>query len=298
MQWLVPRLPCGLLALLLFLFNQAVNASLTGDPNVTPRQLFFPGDHWGFGQGVGFYGQHTLAAGLVNVHELLTILAIDLFGWPFYLTLAFLVIPFLVWRAHPADWLMAVGILVITGAFVGYFYHGIYLGPRYLFESLPFLLILTARGIFTLGEASMEVRSRAMDFLRGMEFERTRRIARPVSLVTIGLVLVLVACNLFYFLPRQMTLYQNFTGLPAGELVNTELFNHPPVHHAIVVTDNYQLYGYTLFSLNDPYFRGDVLYAWASDATDYKELQLAFPGRKLYRLNIGANGSVSFVPIS
>jgi len=24
--------------------------------------MFFAGDHWGFGQDVGFYGQHTLAA--------------------------------------------------------------------------------------------------------------------------------------------------------------------------------------------------------------------------------------------
>ncbi len=48
------------------------NALLTGNALISPRSLFFSGDHWGFGTGVGFYGQHTLAAGLVNLDELLT----------------------------------------------------------------------------------------------------------------------------------------------------------------------------------------------------------------------------------
>ncbi|HLG75663.1 MAG TPA: glycosyltransferase family 39 protein, partial [Ktedonobacteraceae bacterium] len=60
------------------------NTLLTDSPWVTPRTLFSSGDHWGFGQGIGFYGQHTVAAGLVNLDEQLTALAIDLYGWPFY----------------------------------------------------------------------------------------------------------------------------------------------------------------------------------------------------------------------
>ncbi len=156
--WVLPLVTFFSILLLFVVFNWLFNALLTGDPQVTPRSLFFAGDHWGFGQGIGFYGQHTLAAGFVNIDELLTILQIDLFGWPFYLTLAFLAIPFLTRRFVSADWFMLAVAAIMTGAYIGYFYHGIYLGPRYLFETLPFLLILTSRGLFTLAATAMDAR--------------------------------------------------------------------------------------------------------------------------------------------
>ncbi|HWS85071.1 MAG TPA: glycosyltransferase family 39 protein, partial [Ktedonobacteraceae bacterium] len=149
-NWIMPGIFSLAIACVFFVLIRQFNTVLTHNPSVTPRSLFFAGDHWGFGAGVGFYGQHTLAAGLVNLDELLTVLAIDLYGWPFYLTLAFLVLPFLTRRATATDWFCLVCLIILTGAYVGYFYHGIYLGPRYLFETLPFLLILTARGIMTL----------------------------------------------------------------------------------------------------------------------------------------------------
>ena len=296
-RWLVPLFGSAVITFLIILVSRSINATLTGSPVVTPRQSYFPGDHWGFGQNVGFYGEHTLAAGFVNLDQLLTSLAIDLFGWPFYLTLAFLLIPFLVWRTRPADWLLAVGAVVMIGEFIGYFYNGIYLGPRYLFESLPFLLILTARGIFTLGSATIDV-SRMVRTWIGIQPKVTSSLLSGASLATIGLIIALVASSVFYYIQRQIVVHQDFTDFPAGVHIDTEVFNDPPVHHAIVVTDNYALYQYTLFSLNDPLLHGDVLYAVASDPSQFKELQAAFPGRKLYRIDIGTNWSVSFVPIS
>ncbi|MDE3230960.1 MAG: hypothetical protein KGO05_13860, partial [Chloroflexota bacterium] len=162
-DWRGPLL-CGLAlyvaALLGLVVSAAYNGALTGDSAVTPRQLFSPGDHYGFGQGVGFYGQHTLAAGFVNLDQLLASLAIDLYGWPFYLTLALLLIPFLARRAVAADVVMLLGAAALIFAFVGYFYAGIYLGPRYLYEALPFLLILTARGWLALAGAGRVARAR------------------------------------------------------------------------------------------------------------------------------------------
>jgi hypothetical protein len=296
-RWLVPLLGSAVIVFFFILLSRSINATLTGSPVVTPRQLYFPGDHWGFGQNIGFFGEHTLAAGIVNLDQLLTSLAIDLFGWPFYLTLAFLAIPFLVWRTRPADWLLAVGAVVMIGAYVGYFFNGIYLGPRYLFESLPFLLILTARGIFTLGGAARDVRRMVRAWI-GIQPNVTSGLLSSASLATVGLIIALVACSVLYYIPRQIVVHQDFTDFPAGVHIDTEVFNHPPVHHAIVVTDNYALYQYTLFSLNDPLLHGDVLYAVASDPSQCRELRAAFPGRKVYRIDIGTNWSVSFVPIS
>src|SRR5262249_17416212 len=125
-------------AVICYELSLAYNAAVTGNPHLTARMLFAPNDQIGFGDGIGFYGKHTLAAGFVILDQLLTSLAIDLFGWPFYLTLAFIAMPFLMGRTRLADWLMLVGAVLLTGVWILYFYHGIYLGPRFLYEALPF----------------------------------------------------------------------------------------------------------------------------------------------------------------
>ena len=290
-------------ALLFAAANFAYNAALTGKATVSPRLLFNPGDHFGFGPGVGFYGQHTVAAGLVNLDELLSSLAIDLFGWPFYLTLAFIAIPFILRRARLADWLLLAGGTLLTGAYIGYFYHGIYLGPRYLFETLPFLLILTARGIVEL--AGVGAWARAVvhgwtsppDSLSRTD-EKGEPQSRGMSVATTALMAALLACALIYFWPRQIALHDNFTGLPAGTHLALDRIYSPGLRHAIIVTGDYTLYEYVLFPLNDPALRQDVLYALAGNASDYAELRAAYPGRALYQLTIAPDGSVSYTPIA
>jgi hypothetical protein len=295
LAWWLALIVIGTIFLTLFL---GLNFLLTGSPDTTPRSLFFAGDTWGFGRGIGFYGQHTLAAGLVNLDELLTGLQIDLFGWPFSLTLAFLALPFLIGKAKKTDCFLLLALIVTVGSYIGYFYHGIYLGPRYLFEDLPFLLILTARGILALGAWSLEMRQQLMCWLQG----RGRRVPAEryrssFSLVTLVLVSTLVLCNLLYFLPRQAARYQNYTGLPNTYKLNIGQIYQPPVHHAIVVTDDLVVYQNVLFPLNDPQLKGDVVYAWGYESIQYAQLRKAFPGRTLYLLVINFDGSVSYIPL-
>lgn len=289
----------GALGLILYF---SYNAALTGSPFITPRMLFFPGDHYGFGQGVGFYGQHTLAAGFVTLDELLTSLAISLYGWPFYLTLAFPLIPFLARRAVAADVVMLAGAAAMTFAFIGFYYPGIYLGPRYLFEALPFFLILTARGLVTLAEGGRAARALGVSLARAdrwgaSQSARGRHWAGGVTL-TGALALALLACWSLFYLPRQITLHTDFTGMGADSPLKTSMLDHPPLHHALVMTGDSQLYGYTLFGLNDPLLRGNVIYAEADSAGQYAELHRAFPDRHLYVLIVNADGTVSFVPVN
>ncbi|HVB22924.1 MAG TPA: hypothetical protein VNG51_13355 [Ktedonobacteraceae bacterium] len=295
--WIVPLVTFFSVLLLFFMFNALFNALLTGNPLVTPRSLFFAGDHWGFGQGVGFYGQHTLAAGFVNIDELLTILQIDLFGWPFYLTLAFLAIPFLTRRFVGADWFMLAVTAIMTGAYIGYFYHGIYLGPRYLFETLPFLLILTSRGIFTLAATASEARQAVSKWVADSRSTTFMPRLPGVSIMTIVLITALLLCNVIYYMPRQIVLHQDFSGLPAGYALDLPEIYHPPLHNAIIVTGDYTLYQMVLFPLNDPLLHDNILYAFANSSADYTELRSAFPGRSLYQLVIAPDGSVSYVKV-
>lgn len=285
--WWLTLLAPGLIFLVLYL---GYNLLLTGDASTTPRTLFFAGDIWGFGRGVGFYGQHTLAAGFVNMDEILTSLQIDLFGWPFALTLAFCAIPFLCGRAHKADWFLLVALVLTAGSYIGYFYHGIYLGPRYLFEDLPFLLLLSARGILLLGAWGVQHASARADTP-----ERST-LRKPVSLVTMALVGVLILCNLLYYLPRQAALYHNFTGLPGTASLATSQLYHPSLHHAIVLTTDLAIYQMILFPLNDPLLQGEIVYAWGYP-DQVAQLHRAFPGRAIYLLVVDPDGLVHYLPL-
>ena len=268
------------------------NALQTGSPTVTPRDVFFPGDRYGFGQGVGFYGQHTLAAGMVILDQLLTILLIDLYGWPFYLTLALLPLTF-PRRDSGSRWdvFCALLLVLLIGAQAGYFYHGIYLGPRYLFETLPFLLLLTARGLSGLAAVLRRI-GRAL----GGRLDRLdmRRLGLAVAS---ALLLALLACNLFYYTPRQARIYQGYTGLPASMKVDAQtLYAFHPAQ-GIVVTNNWFIYNYILWPLNDPALQGETLYAYAPTPDVVQRLHAEYAHRTLYMVQVAPNGAITFVPV-
>lgn len=280
----------------------AYNWLQTGDALTTPRTLFSPGDRYGFGDGIGFYGRHTLAAGLVNLDQLLTALLIDLFGWPFYLTLAFVPCAFLRLLHRRKDeharvalrWdifcLLMLSALVV--AQVGYFYHGIFLGPRYLFETLPFLLLLTARGITALA-ATLEGLARSL-MPQPPDIERaTSPILSSRALVGLAL-LALMSCNLLYFMPRQLNLHTNFTGLPSFKPVDTGTIYafHPA--SAVIVTSDWGVYNYILWPLNDPDLRGPTIYAYAPNADTLAQVRAIYTTRTFYTMSIAPNGRVVF----
>lgn len=276
----------ALLAITLYLLY---NRSQTGDALTLPRTLFSPADRYGFGPGIGFYGQHTLAAGFVILDQLLTILQIDLFGWPFYLTLAFIPLAFLNRSVrHTWDWLCLLLFAALTLAQAGYFYHGIYLGPRYLYETLPFVLLLTARGI-------VSVAGWLVGFGRRPPLRAPVTRVRLSSRLLVGLaVSALIACNLLYYLPRQLTLHANFTGLPAVERVDVAaLYDFHP-SHALIITNDWYFYNYILWPLNDATLTGSTLYAYAPSPADVARLQSEYPDRMVYSVTVAPNGQVTF----
>jgi hypothetical protein len=296
-RWLLWGALGLLVAVICYELALVYNAAVTGNAHISARMLFSPDDKIGFGDGIGFYGKHTPAAGFVVLDQLLTSLAIDLFGWPFYLTLAFLTLPFLTLRARLADWLMLLGAVLLTGVWIFYFYHGIYLGPRFLYEALPFYLILTARGILILGNACLDAMRWLSSLLTSKEGAATRLVPRA-SVATTTVMTALLACGLIYYWPRQIILHQNFTGMPAGFAIDLQRVYQPPLHDAIVVTGDYMIYEYILFPLNDPYLHDDVIYALANNSADVVELHTAYPQRVIYRLIVGAGGAVSYVNVT
>lgn len=244
------------------------NLRQTGSPFLLPRTLFDPTDHFGFGDAIGFHTRHTLAAGLANTDELLSILQFDLFGWPPLFVFGLLGLPFLLGRAVVWDWLAAGGFLAFVVAYVAYFYHGIALGPRYYFEAMPWLLLLGARGLQVLAHAS-------------------RSYVAPAALLG-----VLTLNTALFYTPAELDRRTNMTGLPGGVRLSLGFVEQTPLGpklsgvpgQSLVLTDDWWIYNTTLAPLNCPRLpQCDVLFALAASPQVADRLRAQYPDRTLLR---------------
>jgi hypothetical protein len=252
----------------------------TGNPLLLPRVIFNPGDHFGFGDGVGFYMRHTLAAGLANTDELLTLLQFDLFGWPPLFAFGLMLVPFLAGRARTWDVVALAGALAFVVAYVGYFYHGAALGPRYYFEATPWLLLLAARGVQVLAGLAA---------------------SRIVPLVLLGL---LSLNTMVFYTPAELERRTDMSGVSGVRSVDLQ-FVQPSLlgprivgvpGNSLVVTNEWWLYNTALAGLNCPQLpQCDVLFAFAQNPSDVNQLQEAYPGRVLLRA-VNQLGDVTVAP--
>ena len=272
-------LACGAPFLLAFLLY---NQLLTGSPFMLPRTIFDAADHFGFGDGIGFHTRHTLAAGLANTDELLTVLQFDLFGWPPLVALALLGVPFLFGRARAWDALAACGFLGFVVAYAAYFYHGIALGPRYYFEAMPWLLLLAGRGAQVLANMA---HSRA----------------------AVGLVLGVLSLNtVFFYIPAEIQRRTDFSAIVGGrrvslDFVQTSLFGPRLVglpDQALVLTNDWWLYNGALATFNCPNLpECPVLFALAPTPEDQNRLRADYPDRTVL-LAAESGGHLRLVPAS
>jgi hypothetical protein len=253
-----------------FVFAYLVyNARQTGSPLMLPRSIFDPADHFGFGDGIGFHTRHTLAAGLANTDELLTLLQFDLFGWPPLFAFSLIGLPFLFRRARTWDYLALLGFGAFAVAYVGYFYHGIALGPRYYFEATPWLLLLAARGAQTLAWL-------ARSWLPPIV------MLGALSLNTFG-----------FYLPAELARREDMSALPGAPPLALAFIAPTPFgarlvdvpENSLVLVNDWWVYNTTLAALNCPRIPDcPVLFALAPTPEDEARLRTEFPSRKPMRV--------------
>ncbi len=254
--------------------------ALTGLPWQDPRLLERPFDHPGFGLDIGenenafklssFEGGmaltwytdpdqpprgHSPARGLYNTEKNLEALANDLFGWYPLIALAFCWIPFLLARPRRYDWLLLALLVVIIAVYVSYWTTGIMFGPRYYYAALPALLLLTARGIQTLG----------------------RRFGRVATASVLAVVVIL---TLVFYWPGAVASLRGYNFISGEELALVERQIEGEALVFVPVKDWWD-YG-RFFSGNTPWLDGRIIYARDLGKKPNSRLQAVYADRPAY----------------
>jgi hypothetical protein len=225
------------------------NTLLTGQAHLTLYTFYSAYDRLGFGPDVGPYG-FTVGQGLWGTSFKLESLQAHLFGWPFYLTLAFAAMPFAVGAARRWDFLFLAPPVLVVVFFTAYFGLGTPNAPRYYSTTVICLALLSARGF-------VELFNLPRRLLPGRAGGIPARITLPVLL---GAVLLVYECG--YYLPAQVPLYRGYDRMSAAPILAVERAH---LRHALVFVRSGSARDWwsyaTLFPQNSPLLDGSVVYA-------------------------------------
>lgn len=242
--------------------------AISGDPTFNPYLLVWPYDRVGFGPDIGPYGYGWREAIFINTRLKLTTLATGLFGWPGWSNLLFLPVPFLTRRANRWDWLLLGTLGSIISVHNFYWAFGGADGgfPRYYYDALPALLLLTARGI----QISGKYLARWRPWL---------------SWLPVGIVAIFTAYNFIWNLPPLLRAQQgkyNITPAPLQVVEGANL-----AKPALILVKNVESWSdfAAPFAANSPTLDGPVVYAidWGPDFN--QRLRAQFRERTCWELN-------------
>lgn len=260
------------LAFLLFF-----NWQLLGDPLQSPYEKWWDFDRIGFGATVGMHGGHDVANGLANTWANLSELSRHLFGWPAYLTLAPCAVPFLVGSRKLWDWVLAACVAGLVVGYVAYWADGIMYGPRYYYEAIGALALLTARGFAILANGLPHTSIPGGAAMA----PRPSWTAGPA----VGaLVAALIGVNVVGYLPPMIGAHYAYNGVSRTALDTLE---RAQVGRALVFVSqtwpDWQPYG-SVFPANGPLLDGDVVYARDLGSSQNARLMASYPDRRAFRL--------------
>ncbi|MDQ2806481.1 MAG: hypothetical protein M3Z04_06130 [Chloroflexota bacterium] len=254
-----------------------VNQAQLGSPFRLAQELVGSYDQLGFGPGFGpEEGGHSPALGLFNALVYARNLSGVLFGWPPALTFAPLLLALGAlwgrpWRLARWDLFLCAGFVGLVGVYFAWWSATTIFGPRYWYEALPFLLLLSGRGLVVLGRGVAALAGPAHRF--------------RVGLVMIVLIGPLLLYNLAQTLPDQVRAYTGYNDVDASSLraVAAAHLDHALVFVGLNPDFARRDFGKVFFA-NDPLLRGPVVYARSIDAGRNRALLAAFPDRQPYYL--------------
>ena len=254
----------GGVALLLASLHFVWQLVLTGNLLTNPYTLWWPYDKLGFGPGYGVLpGGHSLYQAYLNTKHSLRAGLSDLFGWGM---ISWIFLPFGLigsWRYRRVHLLSGVFLSLVV-LYSAYWVGARLLGPRYYFEALPGLVILSALGISWL--AGWITREDQISRLRP-DWMRYR------APLVAGLVGMLVFCNLYFYMPARLRKLSALYGIERSDLdpfLSDEAQELAPAL-VVVHSEVWMPYG-SLLELESPDLESPFIFAWSSRSNDYQDL--------------------------
>lgn len=250
-------------SLLLFVWQFGV----TGSAFTNPYTLWWSFDQIGFGPSIGTApGGHTLLLGIEGAGEMLKTLASDLFGWK---TFSWLFLPFGLWamRRNRPGWLVVSVFISLVFSYLFYWAVVSRYGPRYYYEGLYSLTLVSAAGIIWLAGRAKSV--------------NWRRIS--VTL-TAGLTIALIAYNLaFYLSPRLKQIYGLY-GIHRSQLApfqTPQARSQTPALVFVHVEKTWTDYA-GLLELEDPWLTSPFIFVWSMDPYLDASIVRHYPDRRVF----------------
>lgn len=239
-------------------------------------------------QVIGFGGRHSVAGGIENEQTQMAFLLLVLGGWPQYIGLMFVLVPFMLGARRVWDWFLLACAVLAMGAWTVYEGSGVMYGPRYWYEATPFLFLLSARGADLAGERLAGIAGRLRSALTGRSM--TPRWAGMMLAYAFIVIFAVAGVRGWLFgtdiawdvdaVPDRASKLRGFNGADDRLLARTD---QADLRNAIVLVElcgNWQCYG-SVFWKNSPDLDSDVLYL-RNVPNHYSEIFQKYAGRSVY----------------
>lgn len=248
--------------------------AVTGDPTLNPYTLWWEYDKIGFGPGVGrAENGHSLHLAKVNAQFSLEAGDSDLFGWGKF---SWILLPFgLIAALKQRRGALVISIFFcLVFVYMAYWIGSALFGPRYYYEGLYSLTLLSALGFAYLAGWPVHPEEPWHTYSGWKK-------ARPLGMT--ALLGLLVGINLAFYLPARLNSMTNLYGINRARLEPFQTAEAQALAPALIVVEpvgKWTEYG-ALLELQNPFLDTPLLFVISLNPELDERLEDYFPDRRL-----------------
>lgn len=244
-------------------------SAVTGDPFLNPYQLWWPYDQLGFGKDIGLQpGGYSWLYAKMNAKFSLRVGYSDLFGW-FKFSWIFIPFGLIAIRKNWKAWLVSSTFPFLVLVYTLYWIGSWLFGPRYYFEAMISVVMLSAAGI---------------NWIVGSYTKKNPWYINLKWILAISTVAFLISANLSIYLPLRLEMMKGLYGANISRLSpfkSSAAMQYTPALVIVHKQHHWIEYG-TLLELSSPYLDSPWLFTYSRGPEIDTLLGESFTERKIW----------------